>query len=304
MIHFNLTNSKNYAGVQSQILNAIKSRLPDESWTESEEYNEGALNFSLFINQKSDVLMSHGAADKNYHFRKDLTDQTKRMNHTMGRKHLFVPGDFLKNRLVTSPLLNFGADQVHAVGWPRLDHLLAEQKLYDQKPKMREKKVVLWAPTHDFARRGKNEVSLSSYPEFESFYEKMSDKYEMLQSLHPRNRKDKAPTGNALVEADVVITDFGTMVYEAIALGKQVIFPSWIIGDPIRKFIKNSTEHTIFSQGYGLHANSYKHLCEMIEDQAELDDSSKQFFDSYIGPHTYGASSEMTANLLLKLAER
>ena len=45
-------------------------------------------------------------------------------------------------------------------------------------------------------------------------------------SLHPRNRKDKRPTTYGILDCDYVISDFGTMVYEAWALGKPVIFPA------------------------------------------------------------------------------
>ncbi|MBM5801907.1 MAG: hypothetical protein FJ077_14010, partial [Cyanobacteria bacterium K_DeepCast_35m_m2_023] len=300
MIHFHLTRSRNYSGVQRQLLDLIKAHLPAKSWTESDGYVKGKLNFSLFIHQKSDVLMSHGAADKNYHFRRDPDDKTKRLNHTMGRTDLLVPGTWLQRRIADSGAIDYNNSNVHVVGWPRLDPLLELQKQANQEAASKSRrKRILWAPTHDYARRGENNVSLSSYPEFEPFLKKLSERYVIATSLHPRNRKSKTPTSMALAEADVVVSDFGTIVYEAIALDKQVIFPSWIIGERIRKHLKASAEHHIFTEGFGLHASSFDDLCDMIETGRSIDMRSKAFFDSFLPPETYGHSAKMVADTLL-----
>jgi hypothetical protein len=303
VIHFNLDSSKSYAGVQEQLLNQIKKHLLEGSWSEAPDYRKGALNFSVFIGRKSEVLMSHGAADKNYHFRGSQPGSSHpKMNHAMDRKHILVPGDWLKNRIVSSASLEFTDSQVHAMGWPRLDLLFAQM---DAKPKRPEglKKKLLWAPTHDLGRRGPKALSLSSYPEFEPYLEKLAERYEIMVSLHPRNRKNKAPTKDALIEADVVIPDFGTTVYEAVALGKQVIFPSWIVGDAIRDNLKFSAEHAIYSNNYGLHATSIDHLVEMIETDAGMDQRSIDFFDSYNNPLSYRRSGKIIADFLIQTAK-
>ncbi|MGH1354057.1 MAG: CDP-glycerol glycerophosphotransferase family protein [Thalassovita sp.] len=301
MIHFNKTNSKNYAQVQTQILGSISKHFPEGGWSESFEYEEGKLNFSLFINQKSDVLMSHGAADKNYHWRKDPDVEGGRLNHSLERKHLFVPGPWLKRRIVESAHLDFNEDQVHAIGWPRLDQLIEDQKALEADQVEGAQKKVLWAPTHDFARRGKKQVSLSSYPKFEKFIPKLEKHYSVSTSLHPRNRKEKNPTVHSLVESDVVITDFGTMVYEAVALGKQVIYPDWIVGEPITRHLKNSAENAIFKEQFGLHANSFKEMRAMIDSEQKIDERSQAFFDDFLPPETYGVSGKLIADTLMQI---
>jgi hypothetical protein len=306
VIHFKLTTSRNYKGVQDQLLGLIKKHLPAAAWTESEQYRKGALNFSLFIEQKSDVLMSHGAADKNYHFRKGKNGRgAARLNHTLGRKHLLVPGPWLKRRITSSKVLAFSAAQVHVVGWPRLDLLFEELDAHEKSLSQvagQCRKRILWAPTHDYYRQGTDDVSLSSYPEFEDYLPKLSERFDVGVSIHPRNRSDKTPTQSSLVEADVVISDFGTMVYEAIALGKQVIFPSWIIGDRIRQHLKHSAEHRIYSEKLGLHAESFEHLLEMIDAGTKLDARSREFFDDFLPPATYRRSGQLIADFLLKTA--
>ncbi|WP_232504015.1 CDP-glycerol glycerophosphotransferase family protein [Thiomicrospira microaerophila] len=252
--------------------------------------------------------MSHGAADKNYHFRKASENGVKvnkRINHERKRKHLFVPGNWLKNRIVNSKVLKFDETTVHAVGWPRLDYLKEIAKARPPKKQSNPRKTILWAPTHDYARRGPDEVSLSSYPEFEPFLEQLKKDYDVEVSLHPRNRKDKAPTDEKLLRADIVITDFGTMVYEAIALGKQVIFPDWLIGDRIRKHLKHSAEYQIYKNKFGLHAESFEHLKQLIEQNTPINQESQAFFNDYLktteDTQKEFNSAKYIANLLLEL---
>ncbi|MDA9224110.1 CDP-glycerol glycerophosphotransferase family protein [Tateyamaria sp.] len=293
MIHFAKTTSKNYRLVQKQILKLISVHLPKFSWSESYEYEEGKLNFSLFIHQKSDVLMSHGAADKNYHWRKDANNPQHFLSHVKGRKHIFVPGPWLKNRIIRSKELAFSEDQVHVVGWPRLDHLINASRV----AKKKKNKSVLWAPTHDYVRGGK----LSSYPEFQQYIPKLSTKYDVNISVHPRNRKKKLPTGDLLLDSDVVVSDTGTMVYEALALGKQVIFPDWIVLEPILNFMPNCAERVIFEARHGLHASSIEEMIEMIEVNTKIDEQAEKFFDSYLPSTTHGRSGKIIAEKLLEL---
>ena len=300
MINFNLNKSRNYSEVQAQILDLIKAYLPTGSWVENYGYVDGILNFSLFIDTKSDVLMSHGAADKNYLFKSNNTVPKIRLNHYLDRKHLLVPGNWLRNRIVNSRHLNFDEASVHVVGWPRLDKLISDYRSI--KMPASHRKRVLWAPTHDKARRGDKLVSLSSYPEFAPYLDQLSRYYEVSQSLHPRNRIKKKPTSNLLLQADVVITDFGTMVYEATALVKQVIFPNWIIGDRICTHLKYSAEHQIFAKKLGLHATSFGDMCELIETKKNLNATSQSFFNEYLPPWTYGISSKLVADKLLEIS--
>jgi hypothetical protein len=294
------TSSRNYAEVQAQILGLIKAELPPGSFLESvESRREEFLNFSLFIHQPTDVLLSHGLADKNYFFRKDENGQ--RIASRLA--HVFVPGNWLRERLLASSRLGLAAERVHVVGWPRLDELLSRQARQDASESPARRKRVLWAPTHDFARRGEDEVSLSSYPEFEPSIEKLEAHFDVAVSLHPRNRRDKVPTVDKLLWADYVISDFGTMVYEAWALGKPVLFPDWLIRDRILEFLpRGSAERVIFQQGIGLHAESFDELCDFIRTGAVIDARTQAFMDSYLAREYHGTSARRVANLLLELA--
>lgn len=305
LVNFNLSKSKNYALVQKQLLDVIKRHLPQDSWREShEQYVEGCLNFTLFIAQEADVLMSHGAADKSYHWKSD--DLGRRFNHERRRSHLLVPGQFLVDRIVSSRSLRFDSEHVHSVGWPRLDLLLEAQrqaaKASDASQTSRKK--VLWAPSHDYSKKGDEQVSLSSYPEFVPYVDELRKRYDVDVSLHPRNRGDKAPTKDSLVDCDVVITDFGTMVYEAWALGKQVIFPFWLIGERMLHYGKGSFEAKIFRERIGLHADSFEQMCEFIDTHRAIEPAHRQMIDHFLEPSYLGCSGKRIADLLLDLAQQ
>jgi hypothetical protein len=298
ILNFVKTSSKNYAEVQEQILGTIKAALPAGCWLESiEARREGSLNFTLFIHQPADVVMSHGLADKNYFFRKD--ENGERIASRLA--HVLVPGEWLRQRLLKAEKLGLSPEQVHVVGWPRLDALMAQVPAGDP-PETQRKKRVLWAPTHDYARRGQEQVSLSSYPEFEPHLQQLQAVFDVQVSLHPRNRRDKVPTTEKLLWADYVVSDFGTMVYEAWALGKPVIFPGWIVRDRILEFLPaGSAESVVFRQGIGLHATSFEELREFIHAGAGVDSAVHAFMDCYLAPEYRGTSAHRVADVLLGL---
>lgn len=298
-LNFVKTSSRNYAAVQEQILGTIKAHLPEGSWLESiGARREGHLNFTLFIHQPADVVMSHGLADKSYFFRKNENGEriTRRLSHVL------VPGEWLRRRLIDSKRLHLEPAQVHVVGWPRLDLLLDAQGGLNDQPAISRRKRVLWAPTHDYARRGEEQVSMSSYPDFEPHAQQLEADFDVQLSLHPRNRRDKVPTTDKLLWADYVISDFGTMVYEAWALGKPVIFPAWIIRDRILQYLSpECAEGVIFRHGIGLHASSFEELREFIHAGVGIDSTVHAFMDEYLAPEYRGNSARRVADLLLGL---
>src|SRR5690554_5547754 len=305
-INFVYRASKNYKSVENQILDLIKAELPDHIHRDTlkalYEPQDNEVSFDLFIRGTADVLMSHGVADKNYMLIGD--DVGKLVNR---RKHIFVPGPWLKRRLLRNHKIALLDHQIHCVGWPRLDHLLrlqaerAEDKGIDGSER---KPRVLWAPTHDRARRGDDQLSTSSYPEFEQYIPLLQSKYEVEVALHPRNRKSKKPTVDKLLESDYIISDFGTMVYEAWALGKPVIFPSWLIGERIIQYLPGSAEALIFKKKIGLHASSIEDVIDFIDHGAGLDEKVHDFLNDYLSPEYRGCSSKRVAELLMKFSQK
>jgi len=205
------SGSVNYAAVEQEIAEAVLRHLPSQAVGHTTvERVPSALNFTLFIRQDADVLMSHGLADKRYLWMRDPSTGQPYLNRFA---HVLVPGNWLRRRLVQSEKINLGREQVHVVGWPRLDALLERRTAWLARRPDRRRPRVLWAPTHDARKRAGR--STSSYPDFEAFLPRLADVADVSVSVHPRNRSHKEPTADALVRADIVVSDFGTMVYEA-----------------------------------------------------------------------------------------
>jgi hypothetical protein len=296
MINYVLDKSKNYAGVQESILGIVTRHLPPGSYTTTfGKHRPGAVNFSLFVRQPADFVMSHGVADKNYFT--DVRDAEGKLfaNRLRG---VFVPGQWLKRKLLAFPELKLRADQIHTVGWPRLDALRARPRTAGLSSRPR----VLWAPTHDFVKRGDEQLSTSTFPAFGEHLPQLEKLFDVSVSVHPRNRPSKTPTLQSLIDSDCVVSDFGTMVYEAWSLGKPVIFPRWLLGDRIQKYLPGSAEAHIFEQRIGYHPESIEELIEIVAGGPVVSPAVHDFMNDYVDNHAGGSSGARVAALLRELA--
>lgn len=298
-IRYVLDPGPSYEGVQSQLLDCIDTHLPGPK-PERGSYDPDALNFSLFILQRADALMSHGVADKNYLWTQD--GQGERVANQFS--DLLVPGEWLKRRLVDSPTVKHDAGSIHVVGWPRLDELLAQVPkpsrgiFRDSRPR------VLWAPTHDKRKRGDTRRATSSFPAFEKYLRALSRFAWIDVSVHPRNRTDRTPTGASLPRADIVVADFGTTVYEAWALGKPVIFPRWLLADRISEYMPHTAEAHIFGNRIGYHPDSFDEMVDIVKSRPVITPDVTAFIDDYLDPQYLGRSGARVAEVLTELAAR
>ncbi len=169
--------------------------------------------------------MSHGLADKSYLFVRHSQTGLPLVNEF---EHVLVPGQWAKRRLLERRRARnlrrrvlLDESQIHVVGWPRLDPLV-KAGAAERHPVTDRRLRVLWAPSHDRTRVGPEGRRLSSYPAFEEYLPRLEASFDVRVSLHPANRKKKTPTTGALEWADVVISNFGTLLYEAWALNKCV----------------------------------------------------------------------------------
>ncbi len=293
LINFNYSVSKNYKEVQNQLSSLVQKELTDNQYTITHnEYDDKAINFTWFIMQKTDVLMSHGVADKNYYWRKN--EEGERIVNSL--KAVLVQGEWMKKRMIKSKYITLLEDQIIVCGWPRLDLLRKLQSKIELKSPKEEIKL-LWAPTHDLKKRADGE-STSTFPKFQKYTDDLQTRYIYKESLHPRNRKDKEPTLDKLLNSNVVISDFGTLVYEAWSLGKPVIFPRWILKDRIQKYTGNSAEAYIFEKSIGYHPNSYEEMIEILESGPVITKDVDEFMEIYLDNYKGGNSSKKTAEAL------
>lgn len=313
-INFIWKYSRNYKDVQSSIFGQIGEHLPEERQRSTKERiitNKETINLSLFIRNRADVLMSHGVADKNYLFIRD--DSGDFMINKF--PHVLVPGQWLKDRLLSTEGIRLVNGQIHVVGWPRLDKLLELRRLNRKNRLMRlrdrvtrRKKNVLWAPTHDVVddnvrKDGLENVTASSYPGLNEHVPHLEQAFDFHVALHPRNKAvtDKTSTTDKLAKADVVISDFGTMVYEAWGLGIPVIFPRWLVKDRVIELTPGSAEAYIYTHRIGLHADSFEELCDMARKNVALGDDVKAFMEQYLPEEYRGCAGQRVASLLSRL---
>jgi|GEM_PF-145804 len=300
---FYKATSSHYLEVQEQLNSLVMDELQDRhiSFRQTgRRYVEGAVNFTWFIRQKADVLMSHGVADKKYYWMKDPENGDRYLDRF---KAVCVPGRWMKDRIVRSKKLMFGEDQVHVVGWPRLD-LLRRLQANVSVPETTDSIRLLWAPTHDNRKRGPEQQSTSTYPDFEPYAHMLTEKYAVEHALHPSNRQDKAPTVEKMLWSNVVVSDFGTMVYEAWALGKPVIFPLWILQDRVQKYLHGSTEAYIFENKIGYHPESYEEMLDVLEKGPVITQDVDAFMDEYLDNYRGGSSVRKLADVLVGYASK
>jgi hypothetical protein len=295
-INFLQLEADAYEGVQQQLFGLVDAHL-DPPATRG-VYREGSLNFTLFIRRQADVIMSHGVADKSYFWISDPLGK----RYVNSYEHVLVPGEWLKRRLLASKPIHMTEDQIHIVGWPRLDVLLGQ---VPNAPEGRPRKPrVLWAPTHNKRPRGEVSRSTSSFPAFENYLRALSRFAWVDVSVHPRNRTDRTPTGASMPRADIVIADFGTTVYEAWALGKPVIFPRWLLGDRIADAIPGSAEAHIFRERIGYHPASFDEMIDIIRAGPVITDDVRAFLDDFLAREYLGRSSARVAEVLTELSQR
>jgi hypothetical protein len=319
-INFVWQHHRNYAYIQEQIFGLIEECLPKNSVVHTVgDAIEGSLSLSLFIRQSreeiavtpADIVLAHGIADKRYFFIIG-SDGLPLVNSC---KYVFVPGDWHVNRLIEGRYrknpkyqITLQDSQIRKVGWLRLDPMLNSSKSPNSHRRLR----VLWAPTHNTIASAGSELSPSSFPAFKKHLPWIFINHKTEVSLHPRNRGTKTPTTEKLIASDVVISDFGTMVFEAWALGKPVIFPRWCI-DVSTLLERNplSAEAYIYRHKIGLHPESPKEMHKMLREikrarrgnviQDLRGSGVAKFIDHYIDPATRGNDAQRTADELLAI---
>jgi len=264
MIHF-IRPSSCYSQILDSHIDPILKHLDA---TVSEHYEKGKTNVSLFVEyDPSEVFMSHGIADKNW-----------RNERRVDKFHyICVSGPFWYGKYP-----NIDRSRILTIGYPKLDPIF--QGEYTRTP---GGKRVLFAPTH----RAIPEVSLDG---------RLKLDFDYITSTHPACRSDKSPTMQALVDADVVISDCGSLVYEAWSLGKPVVFCDWLVKDAIIKTFPGSLEAAIYQYGIGLHAKSYGEMVAMLD--GDIDDRVGKLMEQVFPSELRGHSGEAAAKVLLELA--
>jgi CDP-glycerol glycerophosphotransferase (TagB/SpsB family) len=245
---------------------------------------KGRVNVCFFHGdrkKKGKVFISHGIADKNWRDAKKVK----------GFDYVFVSGPLWVDKLTRQRL---PGDKIIVAGYAKLDPIFRGEI----KRRPGDKKRILWAPTHGAIR------SVSSCYRMEQYLTRLPDDMELCISYHPANKKDKNITMQLLADADVVIGDSGSIAYEAMAMGKPVVYPDWLVKQGILAAFKGSFEEEIFQRGIGFHAAGPGDLIRTLRHAIEsgIDDKTKNFIDGIFPPYLRGTSGKATADALRRIA--
>ena len=226
--------------------------------------------------------MSHGIGDKNY--------MTGSKGSADRFSYVFVTGPAFKDKLIKH---NIPADKIFVVGWPKLDPIFQGEYERTKSDKIR----VLYAPTHNAIQ------AVSSFPAFNQYLDKFPGDIEVINSPHPARKQDHMPTMQPLVDADVVIADAGSTIYEAWALGKPVIFPDWLTRDGVLSKFNGAFEAMVYENNLGFHAKNFNELLTMVDNAvgSGLDEQTQNFIDGIFPPELRGNSGKTAADILRKL---
>ena len=237
-----------------------------------------------------DVFFSHGIGDKNYWIGKNIKDYN----------YAFVPGPAWQKRMRETGY----SGEIFVCGYTKLDPLINGEV----KKTERKNPYIVWMPTHGY---NGSHSGRSSYPECLSLINNISNNYEKNIALHPTSKLNSnikhTPTFQELIDADVVIADAGSTIYEAWILGKPVIFPDWICKKDVLAHFKddpNNFEYKIYNESIGYHAADIKHLNELIEIALKygMKDKSREFIDTVYPEKIRGQAGKLAAKYLNQIA--
>lgn len=248
---------------------------------------------SLRINEQNkilvgpnDIFFSHGIADKNYWIGNNIKDY----------KYAFVPGPAWEKRMRKTGYKG----EIFVCGYTKLDPLLNGEYPKNEY----SKPYIVWAPTHGYHTKNKGR---STYPQCLNLVNEIDKKYQTKIALHPTSKlhtqEKHIPTLQELVDADVVIADAGSTLYEAWILDKPVIFPDWICKKDVLnhfKSDKDNFEYQIYDKGIGYHAKDMKELNKMIELALTngMKEEEKEFIEEIYPSNIRGRAGEIAAGYL------
>ncbi len=146
-------------------------------------------------------------------------------------------------------------DRVKALGVPRTDLLMDKnhrndvtERFFNKYPKLKDKKILLYAPTFRNSK-GQNKNIFNPVMDFDDLHKALGEDQILIVSLHPvmKNRipekeydnimqVEEFNTNDLMFIADVLITDYSSVIFEYSLLKKPMVFYCYDYGEYNRDF--------------------------------------------------------------------
>lgn len=281
-----------YQKVIMGIVDPVRVYLPES--TVSQECVADAVNVHFFnepsyfkkkINKDNGihVFTSHGMGDKQW-----------RDGPKVARfDYICVSGPSWVKKMIRQGI---PAHKVLMTGFPKLDPLFQNP---GEKTKDGSKITVLYAPTHA------GSAPCTSYPAFKQYLDLFPADMQVLSCAHPYHRKENMPVFDEFRQADAVISDGSSVIYEALALGLPVVFPDWLVKDAILQKWPVSFTAQIYREGIGYHAESFDEMTAQLKEAANkgLSEQDRSFIEGIFPAQLRGSSGKAMADALKMLAQ-
>ena len=189
-------------------------------------------------------------------------------------------------------------DKIYALGLPRLDSFFEKEEVlkkekeifYRDYEHLRNKKIILYAPTFRDSDLSLKDIGLN----LEEVADRLPNEYILLTRFHPFvSQHYKGKDSNKLVDvsrykdlnrlllvADILITDYSSIIFEYVLLNKPLIFYAYdeeLYSQKIRGFYYEYEQYVP-----GVIVKSKEDLLNCIRMESYLDYNYEKFIEGYI----------------------
>ncbi|MGE5391689.1 MAG: hypothetical protein ACM3PE_11570 [Deltaproteobacteria bacterium] len=269
-VRFHISNSVVNTTALNDAVNVHFFAPGDNNYSEKVDFDKGVK-----------VFLPHGISDKGYRTGESLKEFD----------FICVSGPFWAEKLTDEGI---PGEKIFIGGYPKLDSVFTKRKTLHH---TNIKPIVLYAPTH-------TNSAVCAYSELTEDMIKLPSYVDLITSLHPYNNLDHLTTTEQLIHADVVISDIGSLVWEAWALGIPVVFPDWVVKDRLISALPTTLTAHIYREGIGYHADSLEELPEQVckaIDQG-ITEAESDLINRVFPAELRGISGKATAEHLLHIA--